>query len=87
MATLLEYYKYHRNIPRMFMAKVCKVINRFHERKRKIEYGIIKRRLGIKDDEVMVVVVVVDDHYFSKRSSSSRVQGNEMRIGRRTRFQ
>lgn len=33
------------------MPKIDKVINRFHERKRKIEYGIIKRKLGIKDEE------------------------------------
>jgi hypothetical protein len=51
MTTLLEYYKYHKNIPRLFMPKIFKVINRFHERKRKLEYALIKRKLGIKDED------------------------------------
>jgi hypothetical protein len=50
MGTLLEYYKYHKNIPRMFMPKIYKVINRFHERKRRIDYATIKRKLGIKEE-------------------------------------
>lgn len=41
---LLEYYKYHINIPRNF---TCKIINRRMEKIRDIEYNKIKMELGL----------------------------------------
>ena len=35
---LVEYYKYHKDISRMFMLPLVKILNRFHDCKRKIEY-------------------------------------------------
>ncbi|CAD8044060.1 unnamed protein product [Paramecium primaurelia] len=49
---LLEYYKYHKDIPRLFMQKVYITINKFHEKKRRIEYANIKRRLNIPDEDI-----------------------------------
>ncbi|CAD8046171.1 unnamed protein product [Paramecium sonneborni] len=49
---LLEYYKYHKDIPRLFMQKVYITINKFHEKKRRIEYGNIKRKLNIPDEDI-----------------------------------
>ncbi|KAM3131762.1 hypothetical protein pb186bvf_016158 [Paramecium bursaria] len=48
---LLEYYKYHHDIPRLFMTKVYVTINKFHEKKRRIEYAAIKRKLNIPDED------------------------------------
>ncbi|CAD8047011.1 unnamed protein product [Paramecium sonneborni] len=49
---LLEYYKYHKDIPRLFMQKVYITINKFHEKKRRIEYANIKRKLNIPDEDI-----------------------------------
>ena len=35
---LIEYYKFHKEIPRIFMAAHIKVYNWYHDRKRRIEY-------------------------------------------------
>ncbi|CAK92447.1 unnamed protein product (macronuclear) [Paramecium tetraurelia] len=50
---LLEYYKYHKDIPRLFMQKVYITINKFHEKKRRIEYANIKRKLNIPDEDLL----------------------------------
>ncbi len=41
--SLLEYYKFHINIPRLFIIKICRNIYYFHDKKRRLEYGRIKR--------------------------------------------
>lgn len=43
LAMLSEYYKYHNDIPRMFMIPAITAINWFHDRKRRIEYFRIAR--------------------------------------------
>ena len=35
---LTEYYKFHNDIPRNFMIKESKLLNNYHDKKRKIEY-------------------------------------------------
>jgi hypothetical protein len=50
MEALTEYYKYHKDIPRMYMRKLCDTIHYYHDKKRRIEYGKIKRMLGIVED-------------------------------------
>lgn len=42
-----EYYKFHKDIPRMFMDKICIPINKFYEKKRFIEYVKIKKMLKL----------------------------------------
>ncbi|CAK60586.1 unnamed protein product (macronuclear) [Paramecium tetraurelia] len=49
---LQEYYKYHKDIPRLFMQNVYLTINKFHEKKRRLEYANIKRKLNIPDEDV-----------------------------------
>lgn len=51
MNQLTDYYKYHKDIPRMFMFKICKTIHKFHDRRRRLEYAKIKGRLGIANDD------------------------------------
>ena len=46
---MTEYYKYHKDIPRLFMDVICNLIHKFHDKKRRIEYCRIKRHLGIVD--------------------------------------
>jgi hypothetical protein len=41
-----EYYKFHEEVPRMFIKKSTKVINSFHNRKRKLKYVEVKRMMG-----------------------------------------
>lgn len=48
--SLLEYYKYHKDIPRLFMKNVQHTIYKFHEKKRRIDYALIKKQLGIVED-------------------------------------
>lgn len=50
-SALLEYYKYHKDIPRLFMNPVYGSINRFHDKRRRLEYARIKRNLGLPDDD------------------------------------
>ncbi|CAD8097493.1 unnamed protein product [Paramecium sonneborni] len=38
-----EYYKYHNEIPRFFMPKLCKIMSNYHDKRRRIEYYRIKR--------------------------------------------
>lgn len=49
--SLLEYYKYHKDIPRLFMKPVFTSINRFHDKRRRLEYARIKRGLGLPDED------------------------------------
>lgn len=42
---LTEYYKFHNEIPRIFIKEVCDIMNRYHDKKRKIDYYRIKKIL------------------------------------------
>ena len=46
---LSEYYKYHKDIPRLFIMPQCKTMNRYHDKRRKIEYRRITRMLQIDE--------------------------------------
>ncbi|CAD8206495.1 unnamed protein product [Paramecium pentaurelia] len=48
---LLEYYKYHKDIPRMFLPRVSDLAIYFYEKKKQIEYRKIKFMLGIPVDD------------------------------------
>jgi hypothetical protein len=39
---LAEYYKFHKDIPRVFALPTSNFLNKFHDKKRKIEYQRIK---------------------------------------------
>lgn len=42
---LSEYYKFHKDIPRLFLARVAKIMNKYHDKKRKLDYFQIKKLL------------------------------------------
>lgn len=42
---LSEYYKFHKDIPRLFLARVAKIMNKYHDKKRKLDYLQIKKLL------------------------------------------
>lgn len=48
MEDLTEYYKYHKDIPRLFMQSVGHIMNRFHDKRRRIEYHRIKKMLNLE---------------------------------------
>lgn len=35
---LTEYYKFHTDIPRLFMEPLCDIMNRMHDKKRRVEF-------------------------------------------------
>ena len=42
---LSEYYKFHKDIPRLFLVRVAKIMNKYHDKKRKLDYFQIKKLL------------------------------------------
>ena len=42
---LSEYYKFHRDIPRLFMFPAANTISRYHDKKRSLEYARITRMM------------------------------------------
>ena len=51
---LTEYYKYHKEVPRLFMTPASSTINHFHDKKRRIEYYKIKKMLAEQKKGVIV---------------------------------
>lgn len=50
---LTEYYKYHKEVPRLFMIPLCHIMNNFHDKKRRIEYFKIKKMLNEQNKGVV----------------------------------
>ena len=48
---LTEYYKFHNEIPRIFMKEVSDVMNRYHDKKRRIDYYRIKKLLKEQNND------------------------------------
>lgn len=48
---LTEYYKFHRDISRLFMQPTSNILNKFHDKKRRIEYVRITRMLKDEDHQ------------------------------------
>ncbi|KRX04101.1 hypothetical protein PPERSA_08316 [Pseudocohnilembus persalinus] len=46
---LTEYYKFHNEIPRLFMLPISKVLNKYHDKKRRLDYLRITKML--KEEE------------------------------------
>jgi len=44
MEVLTEYYKFHKDVPRMFCKPTCYVMNKYHDHRRRIDY---KNIMGI----------------------------------------
>ncbi|CAD8106125.1 unnamed protein product [Paramecium sonneborni] len=43
ITSLVEYYKFHNEIPRCFLPKISDIISNYHDKRRKVEYLRIKR--------------------------------------------
>lgn len=54
LTKLTEYYKFHTEIPRLFMLPVVKVVNSHHNRKRRLKYYevLIWNKKGQKINEL-----------------------------------
>lgn len=50
---LTEYYKYHKEVPRLFMKPASKTVNIYHDKKRRIEYFKIKKMLKTQRKELI----------------------------------
>lgn len=48
---LAEYYKYHEDVPRLFMTNLTHTIHNYYDKKRRINYLRITNQLNIKLDE------------------------------------
>ncbi|CAD8206217.1 unnamed protein product [Paramecium octaurelia] len=44
---LIEYYRYHRDIPRIFIKNITPQLETYHEKQREIRYKKIKKQLGM----------------------------------------
>ncbi|CAK57168.1 unnamed protein product (macronuclear) [Paramecium tetraurelia] len=44
---LIEYYRYHRDIPRIFIKNITPQLEAYHEKQREIRYKKIKKQLGM----------------------------------------
>lgn len=47
---LTEYYKYHNDVPRLFMMPVAEVIHNFYDKKRRLNYIMVTKMLKGKVD-------------------------------------
>lgn len=70
MKLLVEYYKFHKDIPRLFMTPTCDVLNRYHDKKRRIEYVKIKKML--KDQEKQENRSIVSDTNIQETGNSNQ---------------
>jgi len=48
---LTEYYKYHQDIPRLFMFPIINTLNRYHDKKRRLDYLRITKMLRDQNDD------------------------------------
>lgn len=67
MRSLVDYYRYHREIPRVFAKNVYDLYFDHHDRKRKVEYVIITRNL--KNAKIMDDPVKAADERLKKQRS------------------
>jgi hypothetical protein len=81
LTMLTEYYKFHRDIPRMFMLPTTNVLNRFHDRKRRIEYfkikKIIEEQKKQKQREKGEVPIDIDQEEIDNKDDGSEDQVSE----------
>lgn len=52
MNMLSEYYKFHKDIARLFMSPICDSLNKYHDKRRRIDYFRIKKLLKEEGDSL-----------------------------------
>ena len=50
MNLLVEYYKYHKDISRLYMLPTTLTLNHFHDNKRRLEYIRITKMIKQKEE-------------------------------------
>ena len=50
ISILTEYYKFHKDVPRIFMFSIARIMNYYHDKKRKIEYIRITKIINEKNE-------------------------------------
>lgn len=50
MKMLTEYYKFHKDIPRLFMLPTTHTLNKYHDKKRRLDYIRITKMLQDEED-------------------------------------
>lgn len=51
LKALTEYYKYHREVPRLFMIPISEIIHEYHDRMRRINYIKVAKLIGLQEGE------------------------------------
>lgn len=51
---LTEYYKFHIEIPRLFLLPVAEIINKHHDRKRRLNYLRVTKMIGMVPEQEML---------------------------------
>lgn len=51
LSMLTEYFKYHEDVPRLFMTRIAQTVHNFYDKKRRINYIRITRMLKGKVEE------------------------------------
>jgi len=52
LTILTEYYKFHKDVPRIFMYSIARIMNYYHDKKRKIEYIRITKIIKEKNEQL-----------------------------------
>jgi len=81
---LTEYYKYHKEVPRLFMNPASNTINHFHDKKRRIEYYKIKKMLA---DQKKGVIVTGNHEENPNDSSSEIIESTDQKKNKRDFFE
>jgi hypothetical protein len=77
---LSEYYKFHKDIPRVFAVPASKALNRYHDEKRKMDYNRIKRML-IEEAAKKNKRVAMNDDDNEIRLTDGEIQESDHRRG------
>ena len=48
---LIEYYRYHFDVPRFFVKKLVRIFNRYHDVKRMLYYKKMNKELNINQEK------------------------------------
>lgn len=53
---LCDYYRYHNEVPRLFMNKISPLIHNYYDKKRRLRYNEIKGMLGETEGNTCLIV-------------------------------
>lgn len=82
MKQLLEYYKYHYDVPRIYIEQIDAITEDFHNKYKEIKYNQIKHLLGIAEPEIQENINVKESFKvlegISNTEETSRVILNQL---------